>query len=161
MLGLTFAVPFIPGKVNRAPPGANGGTTACLNGSGHHQRRYGRRPASQQRSPMDSPPTVLPHRRTQPMYEKLEALGINAFCERIEEGESQASIARSLGISKARITEWLQADTERSARAREARTHSSESLYELAHTSITDAADSFELAKAREEAQHLRRWAAI
>lgn len=95
------------------------------------------------------------------MAPKLEELGIDAFCERIEAGDSQAAIARSLGISKALVTAWIDADPERSARVRESRTRSSESLYEIAHENIVAAADPFELAKAKEEAQHLRRWAAI
>lgn len=59
------------------------------------------------------------------------------------------------------ITVWLKADNQRSARAREARSESAESLYEKSDQEIADAKDMFELAKAKERAQHNRRWAAI
>jgi hypothetical protein len=52
---------------------------------------------------------------------KLDALGIDAICARIECGESQAEIARSLELSAATLSTWLNQPerAERSARARE------------------------------------------
>ena len=92
---------------------------------------------------------------------QLDSLGVDKFCDLIESGQSQAEIARNLGIEKAVVTRWLAAEDQRSARAREARANSAESLYEMAHQNILAASDVFELSKAKEEAQHLRKWAGI
>jgi len=52
--------------------------------------------------------------------ELLSVVGIEAICEQIEQGDSQAEIARGLGISCAALSAWLNnsANHERSARAR-------------------------------------------
>ncbi|MES2183016.1 MAG: hypothetical protein V4505_00590 [Pseudomonadota bacterium] len=93
--------------------------------------------------------------------EVLAALGIDGLCERIEAGETLTAIARGLGVDRAAVSRWLGADTKRAARARESRALSAEAFYDQAHECVARAADAFELAKAKEVAGHLRKWAAI
>jgi len=52
----------------------------------------------------------------------LDDIGLEPICQRIENGESQAEIARSLGVSQSTLSAWLNREDnrERSARAREA-----------------------------------------
>ena len=94
-------------------------------------------------------------------YAPLEMLGIDAFCSLIEAGDSQAKIARELGINKSVVTRWLGLDDQRSARVKYSRALSAESLYEQVDDDLRTAADPFELAKAKELGQHRRKWAAI
>jgi transposase-like protein len=56
------------------------------------------------------------------MASQLDEVGLEPICQRIEGGESQAEIARSLGVSPSVLSTWLNRDenAERSARAREA-----------------------------------------
>lgn len=56
------------------------------------------------------------------MDSQLDEIGLEPICQRIESGESQAEIARSLGVSPALVSMWLNkpGHSERSARAREA-----------------------------------------
>ena len=87
---------------------------------------------------------------------KVDALGIDALCERLIKGDSQTAIAEDLGVSKATLINWIAADPDRSARAREARISASHSFDEMAVQEIRDAKDPFELAKAKELAYHFR-----
>lgn len=52
--------------------------------------------------------------------EALDKLGIDALCDQIVDGLSYAEICAKLEISKASIVNWLAADSDRSARAKEA-----------------------------------------
>ena len=79
-----------------------------------------------------------------------------SLCERIQSGESLTDIARALGVSFGSLSNWIAADTERSARAREARSASAQAYDDLALQNIRQAADPFELSRAKEEAHHLR-----
>lgn len=88
--------------------------------------------------------------------DKLDALGIDAFCDRICSGESQTSIAQSLGVGFATLSRWIAADPERSARVREARISAARAYEELAEQGLRDAIDPFELSKAKELAHHYR-----
>jgi len=56
------------------------------------------------------------------MASQLDEVGLEPICQRIEGGESQAEIARSLGVSPSALSSWLnrEENAERSARAREA-----------------------------------------
>lgn len=56
------------------------------------------------------------------MDSQLDEIGLEHICQRIESGDSQAEIARSLGVSPALVSMWLNKPehAERSARAREA-----------------------------------------
>lgn len=88
--------------------------------------------------------------------EKLDQLGVDALCDRICAGESQTAIARDLDIGVATLCRWIAADVERSARVREARISAARSFDDLAEYELRSAADTFELAKARELASHYR-----
>ena len=93
---------------------------------------------------------------------KLDALGIDALCERLASGESQSEIAASLGIDEGSIRNWLAADSPRSARAREARRQSAMAEDEKALKVLEDLPNdptTGQVAKAREIASH-RRWRA-
>lgn len=88
--------------------------------------------------------------------QRLDEYGIDAICERIQNMESLTDIARSFGWRNSKIIEWLAADPVRSARAREARASSASQWDDDAMRRIDAATDSFELAKAKEAAHHLR-----
>lgn len=85
-----------------------------------------------------------------------EKLGTENFCERVLNGESMAFIARMMDVSVGSLDAWVAADPERLARAREARMRASRTWDEMAEEVIRNAADAFQLAKARELAQHYR-----
>ena len=81
---------------------------------------------------------------------------LDDICARIANGETYTAIAESEGITKGALSMWLEATAERSVRARAARILAARTWDEKALQTIQDAADPFELAKAREEAQHYR-----
>jgi hypothetical protein len=85
-----------------------------------------------------------------------DALGIDALCEKLIAGCSQTKIAKDIGISIATLCNWIAADPERSARAREARIAAARSYDDIAEQVLVDATDPFGLAKARELASHYR-----
>ncbi len=86
----------------------------------------------------------------------LAGLDEDAVLARIENGESIAAIASSLGADRSTLSRWLNADDHRSARAREARQAAAAAYDEQAEQELRAATDLFQLAKARELAQHLR-----
>lgn len=88
--------------------------------------------------------------------QKLDALGLDAICEKIVGGMMQNEVARELGVSDQAMITWLAADPERSARAREARAQSAAAYDTKAAILIEQAADPFELSRAKELAHHLR-----
>lgn len=88
--------------------------------------------------------------------ETIDALGVDALCDRLCAGESQTSIAESLGVGIATLSRWIAADPERSARVREARIAAARTFDEMAEAELRRAADPFGLAKARELASHYR-----
>ncbi|MBK8772451.1 MAG: hypothetical protein IPM06_18790, partial [Rhizobiales bacterium] len=90
--------------------------------------------------------------------QRLDAIGIDAICERLTAGESQKAIANSLGIWASHFAEWLAADEERSARAREARTISARHWDDQAESVLLEADEDKpgSIAKARELASHYR-----
>lgn len=80
---------------------------------------------------------------------------------RIEEGESQTEIARSIGVSIGTLSNWLNSPeyAERSARAREL---SAESWLDRGMQALMEAPpDQAEIARARALEQHFARRAAI
>lgn len=85
-----------------------------------------------------------------------DAMGIEKLCEDLIAGKSQTEIAASIGVSLATLINWIAADPERSAHAREARTASASSFSDLATAEIRAAKNKFQLAKARELASHFR-----
>jgi len=85
-----------------------------------------------------------------------DSLGIEALCEKLIAGDSQTKIAQDIGVSIATLSNWIAADAERSARAREARIAAARSFDEMAEQVLLNAKDGFGLAKARELASHYR-----
>jgi len=90
--------------------------------------------------------------------QRLESFGVAALCARISAGESQKSISVSLGVAASSLCEWIAADTERSARVREARIASARHWDEQAEAVLIDADANLpgSIAKARELASHYR-----
>jgi len=86
----------------------------------------------------------------------IDALGVDDLCDRLCSGESQRSIAESLGIGIATLSRWIASEPERSARVREARIAAARTFDEMAEAELRTAADPFQLAKARELASHYR-----
>ena len=75
---------------------------------------------------------------------------------RIEGGKSISQVASDFSVSRSTLWRWLESDPQRSARAREARQSSAESWDDKAERTLSDAGEPFELARARELAQHYR-----
>lgn len=93
----------------------------------------------------------------------LDGIGLEPICQRIENGESQAEIAKSLGVAPATLSAWLnrQEHAERSARAREM---SAESWLDRGLKALEDALDKDsgkDASAARAYAQECARRAAI
>ena len=85
---------------------------------------------------------------------KLDAIGIDVICDRITEGESQAKIARDIGINPSHLSRWL---GQHSARAHEARHQSADASADRAESVLIDAEqNSIEITRARELASHYR-----
>jgi hypothetical protein len=81
---------------------------------------------------------------------------IDQLCARIEEGETLTAITEALQIGRFTLTGWIASDPVRSARVNESRKSAAATYEEQALGAIRQAADPFELAKAKEEAHHLR-----
>ena len=86
----------------------------------------------------------------------IDALGVDALCDRLCAGESQTAIADSLKVGIATLSRWMAADPERSARVREARIAAARTFDEMAEAELRGATNPFGLAKARELASHYR-----
>ena len=98
----------------------------------------------------------------QTIKEMLDEIGVKSICERIADTESQASIAKSLGIAPSALSDWLASDVERSAYAREARLASAYKCDDMALSALEDIADDSTQAavtRQREIASH-HRWRA-
>jgi len=78
---------------------------------------------------------------TQTAAEILDAIGIDAICERIESGESQSEISQSLGFDKSHLTRWINRDPQRSARAQAAREASAEAWIDRGIARLDQACD--------------------
>ena len=87
------------------------------------------------------------------------AIDENAVIAMIADGMTQRNIAQAVGIPKTTLRDWLDAEPDRSARAREAARKAAQAFAEKAEDVIADASDPFALAKAKELAHHYR-WAA-
>lgn len=85
-----------------------------------------------------------------------EAFGEEALISAIKDGKMLAEIAAEIGVVRGTLSNWIAADPSRSARAREARADAAAAYDEMAYENINSATDTFSLAKAREQAQHLR-----
>ncbi len=88
--------------------------------------------------------------------EKLDAFGESRVCDLILEGHSMSFVARTAGVSMGQFWAWLVKSSERSAKIHEARVRAAARYEEMGLERIERAEDPFELAKAKEIAQHLR-----
>lgn len=88
--------------------------------------------------------------------EKLNAYGVDALCDDVLNGLTLTQIARNVEVSIASLLVWRDAQPERSARVREARTIRAELWDELAIAEIRAATDKLSMDKAREIAHHYR-----
>lgn len=84
----------------------------------------------------------------------LDELGIDEFCDRIINGDSQTKIAQTVGVGIASIAKWLALDPERSARARDAMQSGADTHAEKAEIVLMDK--TMDVARARELASHYR-----
>lgn len=106
------------------------------------------------KQPLASVPPAGAKRKPKPV-----AFDIDSICGALQDGESLTSIAKRLKCARNTLSNWLNADDARSARAKEARTVSAAAYAEKAEAAIMAARNPFGLAKARELAHHYR-WAA-
>lgn len=87
---------------------------------------------------------------------KLDEIGIDVLCASIVDGVSLTEFAEKSGVSKGTLLTWVAIDIDRSARVREARTHSARLWDEKAERGIEQAVDKFGLEKANSLAHHYR-----
>ena len=87
---------------------------------------------------------------------KIDAYGLDAICSDIIGGESMTAICGRIGVHISSLIEWIEADGQRSARARAARALSARVWDQKAEEVIASAPDKFGLEKARELAHHYR-----
>lgn len=90
---------------------------------------------------------------------KLDALGIDELCEMIGEDLSYAAIAQRLQMSASTLSNWIEADPERSTRVREARVKSATRCDELALEALQQISEDYttaEVARQKEIASHYR-----
>ena len=88
--------------------------------------------------------------------ERIELVDFDGVTERLSTGVTLTQIAKDAGVSIGFLLQWIAADENRSARAREARAQAAKLWDEKALDVIEQAADPFELQRARELAQHYR-----
>lgn len=88
--------------------------------------------------------------------ERIELVDFDVVTERLSTGVTLTQIAKDARVSIGFLLQWIAADEKRSARAREARAQAAKLWDEKALDVIEQAADPFELQKARELAQHYR-----
>lgn len=86
----------------------------------------------------------------------LDAYGLDKVCESIADGVTLTNIAKGAKVSLGALLAWIDAVAERSARVREARTSTAKLWDEKGEDELRKAGNPFQLAKARELAQHYR-----
>lgn len=91
-----------------------------------------------------------------PARDAIEAYGIDQICESLASCRTMTAIAAHIGVSKGSLIAWISEDADRSARTKGSRTLAAIFWEEQAESVVKDAADEFELKKARELAQHYR-----
>lgn len=92
----------------------------------------------------------------------IEAVGIDGVISKIEEGDSLTKIAKGIGVARGSLVTWIDADPDRSARARSAIEAAAEADDERALEAIealNKDSTPGDIAKAREKASH-HRWRA-
>lgn len=92
-----------------------------------------------------------------PVLDRPDAdFDIDMICDMISTGESLTAVANEIGIHTANLIRWIENDSQRSARVREARVRSARIWDELAERVIAAAPDKFELDRAQALAHHYR-----
>ena len=94
--------------------------------------------------------------RAAPAKDKITAYGLDAVCEDIINGKTLTDIAKSIGVDISTLIAWREADPQRSARTRDARTKSAQIWDEKAIEELRAAHDPISLGVAREIAFHYR-----
>lgn len=95
---------------------------------------------------------------------KLDAIGIDAICERIENGETYTEIAQSIGCNVAQVHRWINSDDDRAQASARARTASAEQWLDRGLAPLRDALQKngdIDASAARAYAQECARRAAI
>ena len=87
---------------------------------------------------------------------KLDAVGIDEVCAFIACGHSVHDIARELGIAAATVYRWLHETDDKTDRWMHAMAISADALADKAEDLLLSAPNPFELARAKEVANHLR-----
>lgn len=87
---------------------------------------------------------------------KLDEFGIDGVCDAIGSANSLTKIASDIGVSIGSLLTWIEADPERSARARETRSAMARYWDEKAERCLAEAPDEFELKRAKELSHHYR-----
>lgn len=91
-----------------------------------------------------------------PASDKIEAYGMDRICKELKAGDDFYIIAKRIKVDNTTLLDWVHSDIPRSARARAARAAAAAAYDELANAGIKSARNSFQLAKAKEVAHHLR-----
>ena len=86
--------------------------------------------------------------RKKPSQAKMEAAGIDWVCEQLEEGRSQRSIARELGVDTMSLNHWLHDNPLQSARAQSAIEAGAEKHEADAYQVLQDTYEMLESAEA-------------
>lgn len=87
---------------------------------------------------------------------KAEPAAIESLCAAVKSGTTLTAFARKHGVVLSTLLDWIAADPDRSARARDARTAGALAHEERAEEVLLSARNPLELAKAKELAHHLR-----
>lgn len=88
---------------------------------------------------------------------KCEAFGMDAVVEAILAGAPYRLIAETIGVSFGAFFLWINADTDRSARARKARADAAQTYDEMAEAALmTAASTAVEIQRAAQLASHYR-----
>ena len=87
---------------------------------------------------------------------KLDAFGIDWYCEQIVSGKNMNVVAKLAGVSRRSVYRWLAADADRFNQAQEARLISAEAFDDLAEQCIKEAKSPLAVDKAKALAPHYR-----
>jgi hypothetical protein len=102
-------------------------------------------------------PVAVKRKLPAPTMDKLDAADAKrSIADRIASGESYREIAADVGCSLGRFAHWIDETPERSAAHARAREISAIACDDEALAVVKEAADPFELAKAKELAVHYR-----
>lgn len=86
----------------------------------------------------------------------IDALGLEALCDRIMSGETITAVCESLGVNRGSLRRWVTMTDLRRTAVHEARIASAQAFDDLAEVEIRKAKSKIALARARELAHHYR-----